>query len=79
VRVRYVVEGEDSPAELEEKVCAEGDESPEGELEFGQRKPINSTSRGGKGSGPRLCSKGKTYERHNLLLDLLGQRDDLEE
>lgn len=38
MRVRYVVEGKDSPAELEEKVCAEGDESPEGELECGQRK-----------------------------------------
>jgi len=31
VRVRYIVEGEDSPAELEEEVCAEGDESPERE------------------------------------------------
>ena len=30
VRVGYVIEGEDSPAELEEKVCAEGDEGPEG-------------------------------------------------
>ena len=39
MRVRYVVEGEDSPAELEEKVCAEGDESPEGELGSGQRQP----------------------------------------
>jgi len=35
VRVGYVVEGEDSPAELEEKVCAEGDEGPEGQLWFG--------------------------------------------
>lgn len=49
MRLRYVVEGEDSPAELEEEVCAEGDESPEGK------------------------------ERNNLLLDLLRQRDDLEE
>ena len=35
VRLGYVVEGEDSPAELEEEVCAEGDESPEGELPSG--------------------------------------------
>jgi hypothetical protein len=32
VRVRYVVEGEDSPAELEEEVCAKGNEGPEGKL-----------------------------------------------
>ena len=38
MRVGYVVEGEDSPAELEEKVCAERDEGPEGELESCQRK-----------------------------------------
>lgn len=28
----YVVEGQDAPAEVEEEVCAEGDEDPEGEL-----------------------------------------------
>jgi hypothetical protein len=30
--LRYVVEGENSPAELEEKVCAERDECPERDL-----------------------------------------------
>lgn len=35
MRLGYVVEGEDSPAELEEEVCAEGDESPEGKLPSG--------------------------------------------
>jgi hypothetical protein len=29
----YIVEGEDAPAKLEEKVCAEGDEGPEWELQ----------------------------------------------
>ena len=43
MRVGYVVEGEDSPSELEEKVCAEGDESPEGELGFRQRQPSTIT------------------------------------
>jgi len=33
----------------------------------------------GEGGGPTLLCKGKTYERNNLLLDLLRQRDDLEE
>jgi hypothetical protein len=32
IRIRNVVEGEDSPAELEQKVCAEGNESPEWNL-----------------------------------------------
>lgn len=32
VRLWYVVEGEDTPAELEEEVCAERDESPERKL-----------------------------------------------
>lgn len=32
MRSRHIVEGEDSVAELEEKVCAEGDECPEWEL-----------------------------------------------
>jgi hypothetical protein len=32
MRLGYIVEGEDSPAELEEKVCAERDECPEREL-----------------------------------------------
>jgi len=33
----------------------------------------------GEGSGATRSGKAKTYERHNLLLDLLRQRDDLEE
>ena len=32
VRFRHIIESEDAPAELEEEVGAEGDESPEGEL-----------------------------------------------
>lgn len=32
VCLRYVVEGEDAPAELEEEVCAEGNERPERDL-----------------------------------------------
>jgi hypothetical protein len=32
VRLGDIVEREDAPAELEEQVCAEGNESPEGEL-----------------------------------------------
>ena len=32
VRLGYVIEGEDAPAELEEKVGAEGDEGPKGKL-----------------------------------------------
>jgi hypothetical protein len=32
VCLRYVVEGEDAPAELEEKVCAEGNERPKRDL-----------------------------------------------
>lgn len=34
VRLRYVVECKDAPAELSKEVGAEGDESPERELEF---------------------------------------------
>ena len=30
--LRYIIEGEDAPSQLEEKVGAEGDESPEGKL-----------------------------------------------
>ena len=30
--LRYVVEGEDAPAELEEEVCAEGNERPKRDL-----------------------------------------------
>jgi hypothetical protein len=33
VRVRNIVEREDAPAKLEEKVCAEGNETPERNLE----------------------------------------------
>jgi hypothetical protein len=32
VRIRNIVEGEDAPAELEQEVCAEGDEGPEWNL-----------------------------------------------
>ena len=32
---RYVIEGEDAPTEAEEKVGAEGDKSPEGDLLLG--------------------------------------------
>jgi hypothetical protein len=32
VRIRDVVEREDSPTELEEEVCAKGNEGPEGKL-----------------------------------------------
>lgn len=32
MRVRYVIEGEDSPAELEQKICAKRDEGPERDL-----------------------------------------------
>jgi hypothetical protein len=34
VCVGDVVEGEDAEAETEEEICAEGDEGPEGELQF---------------------------------------------
>ena len=36
MRLRYVFEGEDAPAELEKEVCAERDESPKGKLRAGQ-------------------------------------------
>jgi hypothetical protein len=32
VRIRDIVKGEDAPAKLEEKVCAEGNETPERNL-----------------------------------------------
>lgn len=31
--LRHIIECEDTPTQLEEKICAKGDESPEGELD----------------------------------------------
>lgn len=61
MRFWYVVEGEDSPPEFEEKVCAEGDESPEWKLvallDLAQA----------------ILDWAGLYNRDNLFLDLLRQ------
>jgi hypothetical protein len=68
VRLRYVVECEDAPAELKEEVCAEGNQAPEGNLchSVSCRSYSRHRERGAR----------KTYDRHDLLLDRLGKADD---
>jgi hypothetical protein len=68
VRLWYVVEGEYAPAELEEKVGAEGDEGPEGKLRYCQRRSSLGIERG----------RG-TYYRHDVILYLLRHGHDLHE
>jgi len=63
VRFWYIVEGEDAVAELEQEVCAKGDEGPEGYL------CLFSYLR-----SPR-CDV--TYHWNNFLLYLLWEADDL--
>jgi hypothetical protein len=67
IRIGNIVEREDTPAKLEEKVCAEGNKCPEGNLlnsQFGQR---------------TLGLLNSTYVWNDFLLDLLGERNDLHE
>tara|TARA_R110002003_G_scaffold290_4_gene18555 strand:+ start:2975 stop:3379 length:405 start_codon:yes stop_codon:yes gene_type:complete len=69
IRIRYIVEREYAPAEFEEEVCAEGDEYPEGDLKHVSHTWVINLFWYGRG----------TYDRHDLLLNLLRERHNFHE